>query len=263
LDVVCNLLMEYNSFVYDNFPQEIDSVKPYERTFLNLGVKHCYNFKGAMLLLNELAESDYLRIPLFNILRAITSDILTSEYLYSFLHDDLSIEQTTFHNELTCLQKEYICSLEYTLPKEQWDESIFNNVIFTSRDKLASRKELHSSSDKNLLTNHVLTGNMLSENKKYNHLYERKFEHNNYLINCLKLNKAFSQHYHYNVDSAEQMKHFSTDDLKRIYMTLYYSMSAFIGSYKTIQKFFIEGFFEKCSSYSNTYEKLRKVYDLF
>lgn len=186
-------------------------VKLYEYTILNFISRNSNNLNGVKLLLEHLKTETFLIVPISSIMRTISSDALTITYLLSFLSKNLDEVQTTFMNELNSLSLEHFQLLKEFSPE-------FKNPSFYKDNKIKTRTDFHTDSDKEIIREQDLSNSkFLTEKNKLlriNYSIDEnigvlnfsKSENANYKIkikNCYEANKWFSQYYHYNSLNSE------------------------------------------------------------
>lgn len=186
-------------------------IELYEFTILNFVSRNANNLNGVRILLEQLKTETFLIVPISSIMRTISSDALTLSYLLSFLSKNPDDVQITFRNELNSLSLEHFQLLKEFSPA-------FKNPSFYKDNKIKTRRDFHTDSDKEIIREQDLSNSkFLTEKNKLlriNYSIDKKIgvlifsenENANYrfkIKNCYETNKWFSQYYHYNSLNSE------------------------------------------------------------
>lgn len=232
-------LFEYISYIEKKFPASVSHIKAYELPFWDFAWKHLKNIKGCTWLLHLLIEDGGLKIPLGNVLRSMMADSLTNKYLLLLLKLDPSGKTVT--NEINCFEGEYAASCNSIGEIEHFKDEIEPPLeSINYKGKLKNRAEIHAADD---LPDYLKIGKMLSENMKFKFIQE-KAPQDEVSEECFKLNKFFSQYYHYSITGAEIGRTFSDDEMYFIGRALGISMEVFKDNMEIISNSFPQNFMD-------------------
>ncbi len=174
------------------------------------------NLNGMKLLMNELSNDRLIILPVSLLTRTCLSDALTGFYLLTFSH-----HKESFENELNVMGLDFIryseklANLEPYFSGQDLSDDEFRNIINAKLESIASSypklvvrvenvklikkkpKEIRESSRKQLFFDEISMSAQLTDNEKFDHLFNNSFVGVKILSYMYLLFRFYSQFHHY------------------------------------------------------------------